>query len=427
MQSLPSLKESRAAKTDAIRAIVAKATLESRDLTDAEQDAFDAGRSDVERLERDISNAEFLANAERRMEGQPVGSGDNRFETALQDFSLRKAILLGVPNHNEDCGRERELSAEIARRSGRTFQGIAVPLQVFRKRIERRVTTTALPAGGPGSNIIGTDYRGDLYIDRLMSRLVVRRLGATVLSNLVGNVEIPKLKTSATVGWVAENSALTPSDQEHVQVTLAPKHAGGIVEFSRNMLLQSSPDIESLIRRDFASVLARAVDGAALIGGGTAEPVGVVASDVDDSVSFATPSWANVLSLIGMVEDADAEGASSAFVMNGATRRKLRSTVKVATTDSQMIMEGRDSLADYPVAVTSLIPSTGGPPVDTSTIIFGNWSDLLLGIWSELDILVNPFESTAFTKGNIMIRAMSTMDVALRHTESFAYADDFAI
>ena len=103
---------------------------------------------------------------------------------------------------------------------------------MFRKKLERRVTTTALPVAGPGSNIISTDYRGDLYIDRLMSRLVVRRLGATVLSNFVGNVEIPRLMTSATTGWVAEHPALTPSDQEHDQVTLSPKHAGGIVEFS---------------------------------------------------------------------------------------------------------------------------------------------------------------------------------------------------
>ena len=97
-----------------------------------------------------------------------------------------------MPNHNEDCGRERELSAEIARRSGRTFQGIAVPLQVFNRPIEQRVLTTVAPVGGPGGNVIPDSYRGDLYIDRLMSRLVVKRLGATVLSDLRGDVTNPK-------------------------------------------------------------------------------------------------------------------------------------------------------------------------------------------------------------------------------------------
>ena len=73
-------------------------------------------------------------------------------------------------------------------------------------------------------------------------------------------------------------------------------------------------------------------------------------------------------------------------------------------------------LAGYPVAMTSLVPS--------QAIIFGTWSDLLVGFWSELDVLVNPYESTAYSKGNVQVRAMATCDVALRHVESFAFADD---
>ena len=83
-----------------------------------------------------------------------------------------------------------------------------------------------------------------------------------------------------------------------------------------------------------------------------------------------------------------------------------------------MVMEAPRTLAGYPVSMTSLVPA--------STIIFGNWADLLLGFWSELDILVNPYESTAYSKGNVQVRAMATCDVALRHAESFAYASDVA-
>jgi HK97 family phage major capsid protein len=263
--------------------------------------------------------------------------------------------------------------------------------------------------------LIGTDLMGGMYIDALRAKLVIRGLGATTLSGLRSNVDIPKLNTSATAGWVAENSPITPSDEDFASVQLRPKHVGAITEFSRNMLLQSTPDIEQLIRGDFAAVLAREIDKAAIKGGGANEPTGIIAtSDVDHSVSFTTPTWENVLELIEVVETANATG--SAFVTNASVVRTLRSTPRITSTDSRMVQETRDQLADYPLAQTSLVPA--------STIVFGNFADLLLGFWDELSILVNPFETTAYSKGNIMVRGFVTADCALRHSESFAYADD---
>lgn len=426
MLQIQSLKELRATKADAVRSLIEKATTEKRDLSDQEQAAFDTLKGEIKKAERDLANAEFVAELERRStEATPVG-GDQRYEDELRKFSLQKALLLGMPGHTVDCGRERELSAEIARRAGRQFEGVAVPWQVFEQRVLTTAGTGGPPATGVAGSLIATDYLGGQFIDVLRSQLIVRRAGARVLTNLIGNVSIPKLKSSAVTGWVAENAGLTPSDQEYDSVQLTPKHVGAIVEFSRNLLLQTaSPDIETLIRNDFAQLISRSVDKGAIIGGGSNEPVGVVAnSSVDDSVSFATPAWDKVLDLVGMVQDADAEGASAAFVTSGAAVRKLRSTVRVSSTDSRMIMEDRNTLAGYPCMTTSQIPVGASPA--TTTIVFGTWSDLLLGIWSELDILTNPYSETPFSKGNVVVRAMATVDVNLRHTESFAYSDDFA-
>jgi HK97 family phage major capsid protein len=75
---IPALKEQRAAKVDALKAILTKAENEKRDLSDGEQSAFDSGRTEIEKLERDIRNAEFLAEAERRAHGEPVNGGGAR-------------------------------------------------------------------------------------------------------------------------------------------------------------------------------------------------------------------------------------------------------------------------------------------------------------------------------------------------------------
>ncbi len=379
--------------------------------------------SEVEQLEARIARAAKLDEAERRSHGTVIaGSGDDRLDVALQDFSLVRAMASQVPNLGVDASRERELSAELAKRSGRQFEGMAIPLSVFHRPIERRVITTAAPGGGPGSNLIGTDHLGGQFIDILRSKLVMRRLGARVLSGLVGNVDVPKLKASATAGWVAENSALTPSDPVLGKVQLTPKHAGALTEFSRNMLLQSSPDIEQLLRDDFAAVLARAVDRVAIAGGGANEPTGILEnSDIHSSVSMATPTWDAVLELIAQVEEADAEGM--AWLTRPAVVKILRSTLRAADTDSRMIMETANSLADYPLASTTLVPEID----DSTSLIFGNFSDVLLGYWSEFDLLVNPYETTAYSKGNVQVRGMLTCDVAIRHGESFAVALDFDI
>ena len=334
------------------------------------------------------------------------------------------AILSQIPGHDVDCARERELSTEIARRSGRTFQGIAVPMSVFHEPIEKRVVTSVFgsPPDG-GGNLIGTDHLGAQFIDRLMGALVVRRAGARVLTGLTGNVSIPKL-VSSTSAWIAENSAITPGDPTFGSVRLSPKHCGTIVEFSRNLLLQSSPDIETLLRQDFAAELATRIDAAALIGGGSNEPTGIMANtDVDGTTSMATPTWATVLELIETVEAGN--GVGNAFVGSPQVVKALRSTAKVGSSDSVMIMEAPNSLAGYPFFSTTLMTGTASPAA--GNLIFGNFNDLLLGIWSEFDVLVNPFESTAYTKGNVMVRGMATVDVALRHAESFAYADDVGL
>jgi HK97 family phage major capsid protein len=425
---LRELLEQRARMTAEMRTIADKPAGQNGDLSDEQETRFTALKGELAGIEKKIERQTFIDECERRANAQPVaGTGDERLDSAIEGFSLRRAILSQVPGHTEDCGREREMSQEIARRAGRPFQGIAIPTSIFQRRIEQRVMTTALPSAGPGSNLISTDHRGDFYIDALRAQMVIRRLGARVLTGLVGNVSIPKLSVSAATGWVAENVALTPSDAEHVSVTLQPKHCGGIVEFSRNLLMQTSPDIEQLMRNDFAQVLAREADKVAIMGGGSDEPEGILAnSDVDKTTSFATVAWDKVLDLIALVEGADADANASAFLCNSKVVKKLRATAKVSSTDSVMIMESPRELAGYPLASSSLVPNDGNSP-SAEQIIFGNFSDLLMGFWSELDILVNPYESTAYAKGNVQVRGMMTADIALRHAESFAASVDVGV
>lgn len=427
--TLRELMEKRARLRSQMKAINDKPEGEAGDLSDAQERQFAELRSDFEKIEKAIERQTLIDEADRRSAGAPVGeTGDADFDRECRAFSLTRAIA-GAAGLDVDAGREREVSAELRRRNPGAFKGLAVPMSVFERRAapadyERRVVTTALPAGGPGGNIVATDFRADLFVDILRAQMITQRLGATVLSGLRGNVDIPRLKKSAATGWVAENAAIAAGDHEFEKVAMTPKHVGAITEFSRNMLLQSTPDIEALIRNDFALVLAQALDAAALNGGGANEPTGILATAaVDKTVSMAAPSWAAVLDLINIVEEGNAAG--SGFAMRPLAATKLRKTAKVNATDSVMVMESPDSLAGFPVARSTLIPIDTVPVPDTTSVIFGQWADLLIGYWSAFDLLVNPFESTAYSKGNVSVRGMLTADIQLRHPESFAASTDF--
>ena len=404
--NLRQLLEKRSALVADMRGLTSAPAGEGGDLSLEQENRFNTMKADLESLEKQIQRQALLDEAERRMQGEPLtGSGDNQLDTELRSFSLVRAIAGQCPDSNVDWGRERELSQELQRRSGRSAQGVMVPMQVF----EQRAITTTTPTAGPGGNLVPTELLAGQHVDRLRARLVIARLGARVLNGLTGNVDIPGLKGSSTSGWVAENQALSQSEAQFRKVSMAPKHAGAITELSRNMLQQASPDIEQLVRDDFAAILAEAIDRVAIQGGGSNEPVGILATPGLDTEAFApATAWASVQDFIGRVEDRNVNIDSCAFMTSPGVVTALR---QFERTSESFIMETRNSLDGYNVARTTLCPA--------ETLVFGDFSDLIIGYWSGFDLLVNPFESSAYSKGNVLVRAMLTCDTALRHVESF--------
>lgn len=418
------LMEKRSKLVADMRTIAEKPEGEGGDLSKEQETRFTSLKAELEATEKALSRQSLLDEAERRMQGEPItGTEDDKLDTELRKFSLIRAIAGQCPDLNVDWGRERELSQELQRRSGRTAQGVMVPMQVFEQRVN--TTTTA-------ANIIPTDYRGEMFIDLLRAKLVIGSLGATVLNGLSGNVDIPGQSGSTTAGWVAENSALTASDMSFRKVTMAPKHAGAMTELSRNMLLQTSPDLEALVRSDFAAILAEAIDKAAIVGGGVNEPTGILSTsgigDVAIGPNGGALTWEKVLDLVGVVEDAEVPTEGCAFLTHPHVVKQCRKTLKVSgDAVAGFLMDSRDTLDGFRVARTSLVPNDltkGTAASKCAPLIFGNFSDLLIGYWSAFDLLVNPYETTAYSKGNVLVRAMLTCDMAVRRPQSFAAIKD---
>ena len=345
-------------------------------------------------------------------------------EKEVQRFSFLRAINAQAnPNDRkvqEAAAFELEASRAFAEKTKRQPQGIFVPPDVLKRDL-------VVGTDSAGGYTVATDLLAANFIDILRNKMMVNQAGATTLSGLVGDVAIPKQTGGATAYWVAESGAVTESQQTFAQVTLAPKTVGAYTDMSRKLLIQSSVDIETLVKRDLATKLAIAIDAAALHGSGSSnQPTGIASTTGIGSVAGGTngaaPDWDDIVDLESEVAVDNADIGSLAYMTNAKVRGKLKKTLVTATYGDVMVWPvNATSINGYPVYVTNQVSSTltkGTSSGVCSAIFFGNWADLLIGMWSGLDLLVDPY--TGGTSGTVRVVALQDMDIAVRHAESFA-------
>ncbi len=425
------------------RAHLVKELRELQDAADAAADgamtaeqaaAFDKIKAALAELEDALGRRAAIEEAERRMAGQPIGgTGDPRLDREVRCFSVTRAIGAAAGIVGIDAGREREVSAELARRSGKQTEGIIIP---FGALAETRVVTSAgpvapgTPVSPPGNNLIQTTLDGQRWIDALRNRTVILNHGATLITELTNFLDIPRLVTPAVTQFVAENAQFPISDETWERVQLRPRSAGGIVEISRTMLLASAaPGIEDLVRSDLTAGIARTIDAAALTGTGNTQPLGILNTPGIGSVALGTNggplTFACISDLIGTVQDANADADAETFMFLGSPRVR-RAAAKL--TDNQARPLGLPVVFQNMEAVFSnQVPNNGtkGSGTGLSTLLFGDVSSVFVGMWGAgVEVLVNPFASDPYTRGNVQVRVICTCDVALRHPAQWAAITD---
>lgn len=370
---------------------------------------------------------------DRHAPGQPVGT-DPRFDALTSEFGVSDVVAATLGATTREAGMAREASAELARQRGRNPNGLYVSLRSLTRAAERRALTSGAQGTPPtGSALVQTVVRDDLLIDPLRAATVLNLLGTTFLTGLVGNQSIPAMTSGTNVGWFAEQAPIPDTDAVFGSVPLAIKHVGAITEYSRTMLLNSNPDVDQLLRNDLMRALATEIDRAALVGSGDGiMPRGIVNTPGVVKVAFGDGlAWPNVLALPAALDNANVPMGRPGFVGNGLIRSKAMGTLTVPGTASPFIMTAPDALAGYRYAATNLIPvspattGTGAHPA-RSTLVFGSWENLLVGVWDALDLTSNPYSDTAYRKGAVQVRIIADVDVAVRHPEAFAFANDVA-
>lgn len=391
--------------------------------------ALNDAEAEAKRTKTNLETAESVADIRTRFKPIAVEPEKRSDPTHLdmdgkevRAYSLVRAIRAAASGDWRDAELEREASETVAQKLGRSPQGFFVPNDV---QMEKRDLTVG--TDGAGGYTVSTELLAQNFIDMLRNRMVVKQAGATVLTGLVGDIAIPRQTGGATSYWVAESGAPTESQQTVDQVAMAPKTVGAFTDISRKLLLQSSIDVENFVRTDLSTVLALAIDLAALHGtGANSQPTGIAATSGIGSVAGGTnglaPEWSHVVGLETEVSIDNADVGKLAYITNAKVRGKMKTTPRVASTDSIMLWENNDSpINGYPAHVTNQVASDltkGTSSGVCSAIFFGNWADLIIGMWGVLDILVDPY--TGGTAGTLRIIELQDVDVAVRHAQSFS-------
>lgn len=395
----------RAAAKEAAEMIRLGASHNKRDLADK---AIAAGRS----------LAEFRGELLEAIGNKPLDTSADigLTQKEVRKFSLMAAIrAMANPTDfraQEEARFEFEASAAAQRAAGVDAKGLMIPSDVLRSWAKRDLNTS------DDSGIIAQDFRGGDFIDVLRNASSVMQAGATMLTGLKGNVAIPKKTAGSSAGWIStEGGAASESEPTFGQVTMTPKTLGAFTDITRLMMMQSSPDIEALVRDDLSRAIALAIDLGALQGSGSSgQPTGVKnTSGVNKPTSFAAanPTFAEVVALETAVAEDNALLGNLAYILPASMYGALKTTAKAANT-AQFVVEPGGTINGYRAIVSNQVTS--------GDLFFGNFADLLIGMYGGLDILVDPYTSSS--SGTVRIRALQTVDVAVRHAVSFAYNND---
>ncbi len=378
-------------------------------------------------------NADLLAALPdvRKLETTSADIGMDQRD--LSEYSLMRAIRTTVHNHENPNNKESCFEFEVSQTCSKTYErkasGFWIPNDfIFRGRTRHMSAETrdALKRDlqvnifGQGGAFVPTLLE-TTPIEILRNAMVLKQLGIRIMGGLTGNVAIPRQTGAATAYSLGEIALATLSTQSIDQIPLAPKRVAVTNNYSKQLLIQSSVDVENFMRSDMMEVQAIKADYLGFNGAGSnSEPLGVVNQPGVSSVVFGgSATFAKLVSFETALAVLNANRGSRAYVTTPAAKGVLKSAAKLltgATTVAAVALWENDEINGYPAFDTNNILN--------NQMIFGNWNDFIMGLFGGVDVVVDPY--TLAKNAEVAITTNMWLDIAIRHAQSFCISADAA-
>ena len=286
---------------------------------------------------------------------------------------------------------------------------------ISNSEIRAPMTTTANP------NVQTVDHLAGRFIDNLRNLSSILRAGVTILPGLDSNVEIPGGDTNSVAGWLgAEGDDAPETTPTFRKIDMTVKDIAAHTKLTRRMLMQSTIAMEQYVRNQLLVAMALGIDLAGLQGSGaTGVPLGLKNTTGIGSVTFgaANPTRGEIIDLRTEVATNNALMGNLSYMCNSLMVGHFLKT-PVDPGSGRFLMErAGDGLVGY--------GNLESNQVTDGDLFFGNWSDMLMGMWGGLD-LDRETRGDNFLNGGVTLRAIQSVDFAVSRVGSFALGNDGA-
>ena len=344
-------------------------------------------------------------------------------------YSFLNAIRAASTGDWSKAGLEREISDEIASRSGKEARGFYLPMDIGWGQRDQTVGTNS-----QGGFLKGTEHLANEFIGEVYAAATVTQLGAKVMTGLQGDIAIPKLSASVTnTAFVAEGSAPSEGAAVFAQVTMAPKTLATYVDYTRKLALQSDPSIEAVLRNDVVQTMAAKIDQVAINGGGSNEPSGILTESDANVVAIGTNggalTYAKVVDMQAAIAADNALTGTLNFLTTPGVQGSMRQIPRQGSgVEGNFILNDSNSVMGHNVTASTNVPSTltkGTTSGSCHALLLGDFGQVMLGFWSGVDVVVD--SSTLSTSGGTRIAFFQDLDVAVRIPNAFAVIKDITV
>jgi len=407
-------------------------------LTEEENTRFGEIESEIKEVDESIRKAEELIKLKASIPGPTPPEEVEEVKKIKKDYRLGHAILKFAERGKGGPwdGLEKEMHEEGIKQNKDagvgfdSYEGFLVPTNLGvsdpETRAQATLQATVTAAGGAA---VATDLLG--LIESLRNEMIITRAGAKILDGLEGNVSIPRRSTESIAYWVSEGGVVTKADPAYESVTLAPHRLSAYTRFSRQFLRQSSFSVEVEVRDVLNYAMRQELEQTAFDGSNSSnQPDGIFnnssVNNADHGSNGTVINWNNIVTLESMVGADNALRGNLAYITNSTMGGYMKTLTK---TDYQggflwenftPLAGGEGLVNGYKAYTTNVLSNalTKGTGTGLSPIVFGNWSELMMGVWGAQEFIIDPYSRVTYDEINVV--TVGYFDYALRHPESFA-------
>lgn len=392
------------------KTIIKQCREEVREMNDEEKEEIEQSKNEIEQLKEELKQLQQrlqqFDEIEKEIEDEEVVEDENEDENKQeiksnirkmnkQKFSLIKAINDVVNNRNFDSATQSVINAgaEEMRANGVSFSG----------QIQLPMETRTITVANEGADTIGIDVM-DIEAP-LRAKNVLVNAGAKYLTGLQNDVLIP-IMTGNNVGWEDEIAEAKDGGASFNSVKLSPKRLTCFIDISKKYLNQTSASVEEMLKNDLINAINSKLEATIL---GDGEETATIPAGIFNgkTIESATTTFAQLTALEASVEDANTLG-TPCYVMSNSAKGAFRAMAK-SSKNTQLVMEGGE---------IDGVKAHNTSNVKANHFIFGDFSNLAIGQWGGLDLVVDPY--TVAKDGKVRIVVNAYFDAKVLRDEAFA-------